>query len=101
MSHKQADCPLIRAHLWSYLSTFLPVRLDVLLFHKFFLNIVVQHIRPSLIFKIKQTKYIQVFALERRTDRLAAAGKLATVTSEDELIGFANEIELLAMYVKS
>jgi len=41
--------------------------------------------------------YGAVFALERRTDRLAAAGKLATVTSEDELIGFANEIELLAM----
>ena len=39
----------------------------------------------------------KVFALERRSDRLPAAGKVATVTTEDELIGFTNEIELLAM----
>lgn len=41
--------------------------------------------------------YGAVFALERRSDRLPAAGKVATVTTEDELIGFTNEIELLAM----
>jgi serine/threonine protein kinase len=38
-----------------------------------------------------------VKALERRSDRFSAAGKVATVDTTDSLIGFQNEIKLLSM----
>lgn len=41
--------------------------------------------------------YGAVKALERRSDRFAAAGKVATVESTESLIGFQNEIKLLSM----